>query len=51
MLPFLKREHLLNRLLGRYTWQRLQTAHKAIVRNNCLGEATCPVAGRVPAVR
>ncbi len=24
VLPFLKREHLLNRLLGRYTWQRLQ---------------------------
>ncbi len=23
VLPFLKREHLLNRLLGRYTWQRL----------------------------
>jgi hypothetical protein len=25
LLPFLKRENLLNRLLGRYTWQRLQT--------------------------
>jgi hypothetical protein len=23
-LPFLKREHLLNKWLGRYTWQRLQ---------------------------
>lgn len=25
VVPFLKREHLLNRWLGRYTWQRLQT--------------------------
>jgi hypothetical protein len=25
VLPFLKREHLLNKWLGRYTWQRLQT--------------------------
>lgn len=26
VLPFLSREHLLNRWLGRYTWQRLQSA-------------------------
>lgn len=26
VLPFLKREHPLNRLLGRYTWRRLQAA-------------------------
>jgi hypothetical protein len=26
VLPFLKRENPLNKLLGRYTWQRLQTA-------------------------
>ena len=26
LLPFLKRENPLNRWLGRYTWQRLQTA-------------------------
>jgi tetratricopeptide (TPR) repeat protein len=51
MLPFLSREHLLNRWLGRYTWQRLETAHRAIVVNKCLGDVSYHVAGRAPAVR
>jgi hypothetical protein len=27
VVPFLKRDNLLNRWLGRYTWQRLQASH------------------------
>lgn len=51
LLPFLRRENPLNRWLGRYTWQRLQTAHKAIELNSCLGEAIYCITGRAPALR
>jgi hypothetical protein len=51
LLPFLKREHPLNRWLGRYTWQRLQKVHRATELNRCLGEATYRIIGRAPAVR
>jgi hypothetical protein len=51
LLPFLKREHPLNHWLGRYTWARLQKAHRAIEWNRCLGDASYPIVGRAPAVR
>ena len=51
VLPFLKREHPLNHWLGRYTWQRLQKAHRAIELDRRLGEATYRIVGRAPAVR